>query len=306
MANEFRGQQGHSAEYFGETRDYWWNQDFLELVARRLRFDAVRDVLDVGCGVGHWGMALASVLPSGALVSGVDREPGWVEKATSRALARGLSERFRYSAAEADQLPFIADFFDLTTCQTLLIHLADPAAALAEMQRVTKPGGLIVVAGPNNLTNALLLDSISARASVDEIVELVRFQLTCERGKIALWEGDNSLGDRVAGLFAALGLVDIEVRVNDKATAIFPPYSTPDQQAFVEEVRDFAKSSRWIWSEAETRRFFLAGGGAEQEFASNFERGLAAGRRIVRGLEDGTYHGTAGGSFYLVSGRKKA
>jgi hypothetical protein len=29
MANEFRTLNSHSAEYFGDTRDYWWNLDFL-------------------------------------------------------------------------------------------------------------------------------------------------------------------------------------------------------------------------------------------------------------------------------------
>jgi cyclopropane fatty-acyl-phospholipid synthase-like methyltransferase len=53
MANEFRTLDSHSAEYFGETRDYWWNLDFLELMGRRLSLDRVQDVLDVGCGIGH-------------------------------------------------------------------------------------------------------------------------------------------------------------------------------------------------------------------------------------------------------------
>ena len=51
MANEFRTEDSHSAEYFGDTRDFWWNADFLRLMARRLSFDRVGDVLDVGCGV---------------------------------------------------------------------------------------------------------------------------------------------------------------------------------------------------------------------------------------------------------------
>ena len=55
MANEFRSLDSHSAEYFGDTRDYWWNADFLELMGKRLSLDRARDVLDVGCGVGHWG-----------------------------------------------------------------------------------------------------------------------------------------------------------------------------------------------------------------------------------------------------------
>src|SRR5262249_16344412 len=137
-----------------------------------------------------------------------------------------------------------------------------------------------------------------------EIVELVRFQLTCERGKVALGEGDNSLGDRVLGLFVEAGLLDVEVYVNDKATAIFPPYATPAQRAFTEDARDRAFRRVWNWSEAETRRLFVAGGGSEAEFDACFEHGLSTRNNIVRGLDAGTYHGIIGGPFYLVSGRK--
>src|SRR5215475_5753342 len=61
MANEFRTLDSHSAEHFGDTRDYWWNLDFLELMGRRLSLDRVQDVLDIGCGVGHWGKLLGKV-----------------------------------------------------------------------------------------------------------------------------------------------------------------------------------------------------------------------------------------------------
>ena len=64
------------------------------------------------------------------------------------------------------------------------------------------------------------------------------------------------------------------------------------------------RGALWIWSEADTRRYFLAGGGAEGDFAAHFARALASRERIVRGLDDATYHGIAGGAFYLVSGRK--
>jgi SAM-dependent methyltransferase len=186
MGNEFKGQVTHSAEHFGDTRDHWWNLDFLQLVAKRWNFDAIGDALDVGRGVGHWGKLLASVMPGHVRVIGVDREPSWVAKATARALSRGLEGRFSYRQGEVEHLPFPDNSFDLTTCQTLLIHVPDPTAAISEMMRVTRPGGLVVVAEPNNLTESLLLDSISNLASIDDIVELVRFQLTCERDKVAL------------------------------------------------------------------------------------------------------------------------
>lgn len=304
MGNELQGHAGHSAEHFGDTRDHWWNHDFLELMAKRWKLEAARDVLDVGCGIGHWGMLLASVMTEHVRVTGVDRESDWVAKATVRAQARGLEGRFSYRQGDAQRLPFPDDSFDLTTCQTVLIHLSDPSAGIKEMLRVTKPGGLVVVAEPNNLTESLLLDSITNRASVDDIVELVRFQLTCERGKIALGEGDNSLGDRVPGLFVALGLLDVDVYVNDKATAVFPPYQTSAQRAFTEDARDRASRRVWNWTESEARRLFLAGGGAERDFAAHFARGLASRDDIVCGLDDSTYHGIIGGEFYLVAGRK--
>ena len=305
MGNEFKGQAGHSAEYFGDTRDSWWNVDFLQLMARRWQLAAVRDVLDVGSGVGHWGQLLASVLRDDVRVTGVEREPRWVEVASSRARARGLGDRFSYLQGEATRLPFADDTFDLTTCQTLLIHLPEPAAALAEMLRVTKPGGRVVVAEPNNLTAALLLDSITNQAAVGSIVELVRLQLICERGKVALGEGDNSLGDRLPGMFAEHGLLDVEVYVNDKALVLFPPYATAEQRAVVEEERDRLARGVWNWDEAETRRFFLAGGGSERDFSGCFENAMAARERVVAGIERGAYHGITGGAFFLIGGRKR-
>ncbi len=91
MGNEFKGQTAHSAEYFGDARDHWWNRDFLQLVARRWRFDEVRDVLDVGCGVGHWGMLLAAVLPESTRVTGGRRSRAGLGGAgdCSRRCARG-------------------------------------------------------------------------------------------------------------------------------------------------------------------------------------------------------------------------
>jgi SAM-dependent methyltransferase len=306
MGNELKGVAAHSAEYFGDTRDHWWNVDFLRLMVQRWKLDDARNVLDVGSGIGHWGMLLGSVMSSDALFTGVDREQRWVDHATERARARGLSGRFSYKQGDAQRLPFAADSFDLVTCQTVLIHMKDPSAVIAEMMRVTKPGGLVMVAEPNNMMESLLLDSITNQASIDDVMSAVRFQLTCERGKIALGLGDNSLGNRVPGMFVARGLTGVEVYTNDKASVIHAPYETAEQRAFVEDAKDRAARRMWNWSEEETRRYFLAGGGAEHDFAAIYARGLASRDSVVRGIDERAYHGIAGGGFYLIAGRKPA
>jgi SAM-dependent methyltransferase len=304
LSNDFRTLEPHSAEYFGDTRDYWWNPDYIELTGRRLSFDEVRDVLDVGCGVGHWAQVLARALPLEANVIGVDRESFWVEKATERAATRNISHRFQYRLSEAQALPFPDASFDLVTCQTLLIHVADPRAVIAEMVRVVRPGGLVLVAEPNNVASSLVLNSIRLDDSVEEILAGVRLQLTCERGKAALGEGNNSVGDTVPGLFVASGLTDVAVYINDKANAFLPPYGTPEQRAMREEMLDFEARDFWIWNRTDTYRYFLAGGGIDAQFDALWKSVTDGNGRFAIAIADQTYSHSGATLNYLIAGRK--
>lgn len=304
MANEFRTLDSHSAEYFGDTRDYWWNRDYIELIGRRLAFDRVRDVLDVGCGVGHWTQLLASALPADAQVIGVDRDPIWIDKATGRAAALGLSDRFHYRVSDAQTLPFADASFDLVTCQTVLIHVADPRAVIAEMARVTRVGGLVLVAEPNNVATSLVMNSITFNDPVEEVLAAVRLQLICERGKAALGEGNNSVGDLVPGFFVASGLGDVVVYLNDKTNAFLPPYGTPEQRAMLEERQDFEARDFWIWNRSDTLRYFLAGGGVAAEFDSLWTSVIGGAGKFETAVADRTYSHSGAGINYLVAGRK--
>lgn len=304
MGNEFKGEGAHSAEYFGDTRDHWWNRDYLQLLGQRWGLSRVRDALDVGCGVGHWGMLLGELLPADARVTGVDREPLWVGKAAERAEARGLIGRFRYVQGAAEALPFADDSFDLVTCQTVLIHVPDVDAVLAEMIRVTRPGGLVAVAEPNNLAGALSLDADSMAAPASEVLSLVTLQLVCERGKAALGEGDNSVGQALPARFVEHGLVDLQVYLNDRANPVTPPYATPAQRAEVEELIDFSERAFGMWSHDETRRYYLAGGGSEEDFSEHWAKALAKLDRTVRAIRAGIYRSGGGALGYCISGRK--
>lgn len=294
----------HSAEYFGETRDHWWNPDFLALMATRLNFHAITTILDIGCGVGHWGRALLPHLPATSTLTGIDPEPQWIEQARAIAAARGLSSRTTYTQSRVEHLPFADNSFDLVTCQTVLIHLADVPAALSEMIRVLRPGGLLLAVEPNNLAASLVSDSTRFQESLETRLALVRFQATCERGKEILGEGNNSIGDLIPGLIAAAGMRDIRVHLSDRATPLIPPYVTPRESAIIAETGDRAARNFWIWSEQDTRRYFLAGGGQESDFAPLWCIALATNRAESAAIAAGTHHTAGGMVLYLASGRK--
>lgn len=293
----------HSAAYFGRQRDFWWNEDFLELLGRRLSLDRARSVLDVGSGVGHWTGLVATELTPDAELVGVEPESRSVSQAAERARSLGLSDRVRYVEGVAESLPFADSSFDLVTCQTMLIHVADVAAAIAEMCRVLRSGGLLLVAEPNNGSDLLVDTNCSTGEAVDERVERIRFYLTCEHGKIALGEGDSSVGDLIPGHFAEAGLVEIQTFLNDKSFMLVPPYRTDAEQALKAAILEAAEERRWVWSESDARRFYLAGGGEAGEFDERWQRRLVDLDRDAEALRENRLVTAGGGIHYVVCGR---
>lgn len=306
MSSTKKSAKPHSMEYFGETRDFWYNDDFVELMARRWRLDGVRMALDLGCGVGHWGRVLLPHLPEEARLFGVDREPRWVEEAARRARTAGLAERTSYRLGDAEHIPFHDATFDLVTCQTLLIHVRDPRAVLREMTRVLRPGGLVIMAEPNNLSNALSLGTTLFQADPERLLDVVRFHVLCQLGKARLGEGHNAVGEQLPGYAAELGLTDIQVYVSDKASALHPPYRGREQSALREQLLAWADQGFLGWDADETRRYLLAAGVSEAERARLCDVVLAASRDAAAAVRAGTEHVAGGGVQYLISGRKAA
>ena len=95
-------------------------------------------VLDVGCGDGVLGAALAR---RGALFTGVDTDPRMLEAARRRAESESLD--FVHGRAEA--LPFADATFDRVVGVTVLCFVRETDRAISEMARVLKPGGHLVI-----------------------------------------------------------------------------------------------------------------------------------------------------------------
>jgi ubiquinone/menaquinone biosynthesis C-methylase UbiE len=97
------------------------------------RFAAGRDVLEVGCGT---GLVLLRIAEFARSASGVDLSPGMLQKAQQRGLDVKLGS--------ATELPFDDNQFDVTCSFKVLAHVPEIEKALAEMARVTRPGGIVL------------------------------------------------------------------------------------------------------------------------------------------------------------------
>jgi SAM-dependent methyltransferase len=126
--------------YFELEGRHWWfvgrRKVFLELLDRKPPRDA--EILDFGCGTG----AFLEYLDRFGSVIGVDAD----ESAVSFCHARGRTEVLH--APLGSRLPFSDGAFDVVTTLDVIEHIEDDVAALAELRRVLRPGGLLLVAVP--------------------------------------------------------------------------------------------------------------------------------------------------------------
>jgi ubiquinone/menaquinone biosynthesis C-methylase UbiE len=99
-----------------------------------------KTVLDVGCGNGY---VLSKYAREGAEVYGIDLTKAAIDLTEARFDLLGLQGTFQVANAEA--LPFADDTFDCVCSMGVLHHTPDTARAIAEIYRVLKPGGRLIV-----------------------------------------------------------------------------------------------------------------------------------------------------------------
>lgn len=97
-------------------------------------------LLDIGCGPGTITVDLAARVQPGTVV-GVDADAGVIEQAAAEARRAGVDVQFR--VADAYRLDVDDGTFDVVHAHQVLQHLRDPVAALVEMRRVCRPGGIV-------------------------------------------------------------------------------------------------------------------------------------------------------------------
>ncbi len=100
-------------------------------------------VLDCFTGTGGLALMLADRVTSLGTVIGVDYSPAMIDRARMKAAAS--QRQCRFEVADITSLPFEDDRFDAVTASVGLRSMDDPAHGIAEMARVARPGGRVVI-----------------------------------------------------------------------------------------------------------------------------------------------------------------
>ncbi len=167
-------------------------------------------LLDVGCGLGEAALGLAQDLGEGGEVVGVDRSERMLRVARSNAGAARC--RVRFIVGDACSLDEADASFDAARSERTLQWLADPAAAVAELVRVVRPGGRVSLIDTDWSTFTIDVGD-------DALVALVRDGMRTERNR------PSNIGRRLHNLVQAAGCVSL---ARTKATQTWTTWD-PDE-----------------------------------------------------------------------------
>jgi SAM-dependent methyltransferase len=184
-----------------------------EQLLDRIGLGAGASAIDVGCGALGILQLLAARLGARGRVVGLDREPRILAAAREVARRRDLTIEFVQADAAATGLP--SDAFDLVHARTVLLNVGDPAAVVAEMGRLARPGGVVALQEPDSAGWVCDPPHPAWAPLRAALVDAYR-----RAGK------DFDVGRRAARLLRAAGLADVDVRATARVTRPGDYYQT--------------------------------------------------------------------------------
>jgi SAM-dependent methyltransferase/GNAT superfamily N-acetyltransferase len=171
--------------------------DHLDAVA----LAGARTILDLGSGPGLFATRLAEQF-AGEVI-GVEPDAGLRTQSADLAEDLGLGRRCRFVPGTPKRLELPDDAIEVATTHFVLQHVDDPGAAVRELVRVTRPGGLLSLVDLDDEAVLVHPEPAGLRSFLD--------RAWAARESVG---GDRRIGRRLRGLLAAAGCTDIRVRVH--------------------------------------------------------------------------------------------
>jgi len=137
------------SKVYDRINPFIWDEEMRGEAIEMLDIQPSDHVLDVGCGT---GFATEALLTKTDNVYGLDQSAHQLEKAYAKFGKRGP---VRFHRGDAERLPFADDSFDVVWSSGSIEYWPNPVDALEELRRITKPGGQVLVVGPDYPNNTV-------------------------------------------------------------------------------------------------------------------------------------------------------
>jgi len=131
------------SKVYDQINPFIWDERMRDEAIGLLGLSPDDTVLDVGCGT---GFATEGLLEHVDTVYGLDQSPHQLSRAYQKF---GKHGRVRYHLGDAERLPFENDTFDVVWSSGSIEYWPNPVDALEECRRITKPGGQVLIVGPD-------------------------------------------------------------------------------------------------------------------------------------------------------------
>lgn len=270
-------------------------------MARRLDLSTCSNILEFGAGKGHWTSLVLQRCAPNARLTAVERERRWIG-----ALQRRFAGDARVSPLQADvtALPELPGGYDLITCQTLLMHLRDVPELLRQSFALLAPGGLLLLSEPDNFSNRVNLNSVSAELTPQQYGQVAAMWWAFEKGREALGLGQEWIAVRLPGLINAAGFTGLSVYHNDRPALLAPPYTSKEERAAITDWLAAPAHEADSASREDALHLVRAGGMDEATFDRAWAILSAVDARSRAALASRTLSSCGAGNLYLFAARK--
>ena len=235
-----KGYWGRQLDYLTRTRSSFWNQDYIGFLVKKVwKLTKPVRVLDCGCGYGFLGSLLLPLLPEGSTYTGVDFDETLIREGK----AMLCDTDFDVSLHCADFMEWMPEkasecSYDLVLCQAVLRHIDRAEAFLERMVSFTRSGGITACF---EVDRELECDGL--------YIEGMDYGELCSRtGLRSLWKKerecqgrDYAIGIRLPVLMERMGLVHVDIRLNDKVR-----YISPAQPDYEQAISDLVRANHWM------------------------------------------------------------
>jgi len=329
MKNETeKWSKGWLKKYLLKDRAEFWRADTIKMIAKWIGLKHGITIIDVGCGYGYLGYTFYKYFGKSGTYLGTDHSENLMREAAEMAPNWATFGKVEFLQGDAYKLPYPDNSADIVMCQTLLMHLAEPEKAVAEMIRVCKPGGKVVCMEPDNFAQNSNNSFSPLRPDFELFWLQSKIYYYMIQGRKLSGYGDNAIGYKIPAMLKKAGLIKIDARANDRIYLYDAPYFKKRTAEAKKHIRQNVKLYNRLAKDpkakakyladcesffAKQEKEFLFGGGQLTDFIrykemwyQDFENQQSKYTEALVMVENQTYHSNHGTAHLFVTiGTKK-